>query len=65
MAGRQGHEAYRAEHPGDLSGLGIGFIFVPVAVVALTSVERQESGAASSLLNVRQMVGARLACRSS
>jgi hypothetical protein len=43
----------------------MGFIFVPVAVLALTGVERQESGAASSLLNVRQMVGARLACRSS
>jgi EmrB/QacA subfamily drug resistance transporter len=43
-----------------LFGLGMGFIFVPVTVVALTGVEPQESGAASSLLNVMQMVGGSL-----
>jgi EmrB/QacA subfamily drug resistance transporter len=43
-----------------LFGLGMGFIFVPVTIVALTGVEHHESGAGSSLLNVMQMVGGSL-----
>ncbi|HEY8114764.1 MAG TPA: MFS transporter [Actinomycetes bacterium] len=43
-----------------LFGLGMGFIFVPVTIVALTGVQPHESGAGSSLLNVMQMVGGSL-----
>lgn len=43
-----------------LFGLGMGFIFVPITVVALTGVAHYESGAGSSLLNVMQMVGGSL-----
>jgi EmrB/QacA subfamily drug resistance transporter len=46
--------------PTFIFGLGMGFIFVPVTVVALTGVEHHESGAGSSLLNVMQMVGGSL-----
>ena len=38
-------------------GLGMGFVFMPVTVLALSGVQNQESGAASGLLNVMQMVG--------
>jgi EmrB/QacA subfamily drug resistance transporter len=40
-----------------LFGLGMGFIFVPVTIVALTKVPRTEAGAASGLLNAMQQVG--------
>lgn len=40
-----------------LFGLGMGFIFVPVTIVALTDVPREDSGAASGLLNAMQQVG--------
>jgi EmrB/QacA subfamily drug resistance transporter len=38
-------------------GLGMGFVFMPVTVLALSGVANRESGAASGLLNVMQMVG--------
>lgn len=38
-------------------GFGMGFVFMPVTVLALSGVENRESGAASGLLNVMQMVG--------
>jgi len=41
-------------------GLGMGFIFVPVTIVALSSVDAHESGAASGLLNATQQVGGSL-----
>jgi EmrB/QacA subfamily drug resistance transporter len=43
-----------------LFGLGMGFLFVPLTIVALSGVEPQESGAASGLLNAMQQVGASL-----
>ncbi|MCI0686942.1 MAG: MFS transporter [Sporichthyaceae bacterium] len=43
--------------PTVLFGLGMGFVFMPVTVLALSGVENQESGAASGLLQVMQMVG--------
>jgi EmrB/QacA subfamily drug resistance transporter len=43
-----------------LFGLGMGFLFVPLTIVAVSGVSRQESGAASSLLNVMQQVGGSL-----
>jgi len=41
-------------------GLGMGLLFVPLTIVAVSGVQRQESGAASSLLNVMQQVGGSL-----
>ncbi|MGY0232597.1 MFS transporter [Longispora urticae] len=41
-------------------GLGMGFIFVPVTIVALSRVSNRDSGAASGLLNATQMVGGSL-----
>jgi EmrB/QacA subfamily drug resistance transporter len=41
-------------------GLGMGSLFVPLTIVAVSGVERHESGAASSLLNVMQQVGGSL-----
>ena len=41
-------------------GLGMGLLFVPLTIVAVSGVERHESGAASSLLNVMQQVGGSL-----
>jgi predicted MFS family arabinose efflux permease len=41
-------------------GLGMGFLFVPLTIVAVSGVSRQEAGAASSLLNVMQQVGGSL-----
>jgi hypothetical protein len=35
----------------------MGFVFMPVTVLALSGVANRESGAASGLLNVMQMVG--------
>jgi EmrB/QacA subfamily drug resistance transporter len=43
-----------------LFGLGMGFIFVPVTIVALSGVDNQESGAASGMLNATQQVGGSL-----
>jgi EmrB/QacA subfamily drug resistance transporter len=43
-----------------LFGLGMGFIFVPITIVALSGVDHHESGAASGMLNVTQMVGGSL-----
>ena len=37
--------------------LGMGFLFVPLTVVAVSGVEPHESGSASGLLNVMQQVG--------
>jgi EmrB/QacA subfamily drug resistance transporter len=43
-----------------LFGLGMGFIFVPITIVALSGVDNRESGAASGMLNAMQMVGGSL-----
>jgi predicted MFS family arabinose efflux permease len=40
--------------------LGMGFLFVPLTILAVAGVSRQESGAASSLLNAMQQVGGSL-----
>jgi EmrB/QacA subfamily drug resistance transporter len=41
-------------------GLGMGLLFVPLTIVAVSGVAPQEAGAASSLLNVSQQVGGSL-----
>jgi EmrB/QacA subfamily drug resistance transporter len=46
--------------PMTLFGFGMGLLFVPLTIVAVSGVERHESGAASSLLNVMQQVGGSL-----
>ncbi|HEY9474370.1 MAG TPA: MFS transporter [Mycobacteriales bacterium] len=46
--------------PSLLFGLGMGFLFVPLTLVALSGVQPHESGAASGLLNVMQQVGGSL-----
>ena len=43
-----------------LFGLGMGLLFVPLTIVAVSGVAPQEAGAASSLLNVTQQVGGSL-----
>jgi predicted MFS family arabinose efflux permease len=43
-----------------LFGLGMGLLFVPLTIVAVSGVEPHEAGAASSLLNVTQQVGGSL-----
>ena len=40
-----------------MSSFGLGFVFVPMALVALHNVAEQDSGVASSLLNAAQQVG--------
>src|SRR4029450_5449248 len=40
-----------------LFGLGMGLLFVPLTIVAVSGVAPREAGAASSLLNVAQQVG--------
>ena len=40
-----------------VSSFGLGFVFVPLALVALHKVAEQDSGVASSLLNAAQQVG--------
>jgi len=40
-----------------VSSFGLGFVFVPLALVALHKVAEQDSGVASSLLNTAQQVG--------
>ncbi len=41
-------------------GLGMGFLFVPLTMVAVSGVEPEEAGSASGLLNVMQQVGGSL-----
>jgi EmrB/QacA subfamily drug resistance transporter len=41
-------------------GLGMGLLFVPLTILAVSGVERHETGAASSLLNVTQQIGGSL-----
>jgi EmrB/QacA subfamily drug resistance transporter len=43
-----------------LFGLGMGLLFVPLTIVAVSGVAPDEAGAASSLLNVTQQVGGSL-----
>jgi len=43
-----------------LFAAGMGFLFVPLTVVAVSGVRQQDSGAASGLLNVMQQVGGSL-----
>jgi predicted MFS family arabinose efflux permease len=43
-----------------LFGLGMGLLFVPLTIVAVSGIAPQEAGAASSLLNVSQQVGGSL-----
>ena len=43
-----------------LFGLGMGLLFVPLTIVAVSGVDPHEVGAASSLLNVSQQVGGSL-----
>src|SRR4029450_5842190 len=43
-----------------LFGLGMGLLFVPLTIVAVSGVAPHEAGAASSLLNVAQQVGGSL-----
>jgi EmrB/QacA subfamily drug resistance transporter len=40
--------------------LGLGLLFVPLTITAVSAVSREESGAAASLLNVMQQVGSSL-----
>ena len=40
-----------------VSSFGLGLVFVPLALVALHNVAEQDSGVASSLLNIAQQVG--------
>src|SRR5215217_6188610 len=43
-----------------LFGLGMGLLFVPLTIIAVSGVAPHEAGAASSLLNVTQQVGGSL-----
>jgi EmrB/QacA subfamily drug resistance transporter len=43
-----------------LFGLGMGLLFVPLTIIAVSGVPPHEAGAASSLLNVMQQVGGSL-----
>jgi sugar phosphate permease len=43
-----------------LFAAGMGFLFVPLTISAVSGVEASESGAASGLLNVTQQVGGSL-----
>ena len=56
------HSTYVANLLGPLVvfGLGMGFLFVPLTMVAVSGVEPAESGSASGLLNVTQQVGGSL-----
>jgi hypothetical protein len=57
--------------PGGLLGpmliiaAGLGLLFVPMSLVSLTKVRNQDTGVASSLLNVGQQVGGSIGLRSS
>jgi EmrB/QacA subfamily drug resistance transporter len=46
--------------PMTLFGLGMGIVFVPLTTASLAGVRPQESGAASSMVNVTQQVGGSL-----
>jgi EmrB/QacA subfamily drug resistance transporter len=56
------HSTYVANLLGPLVvfGLGMGFMFVPLTMIAVSGVEPHESGSASGLLNVMQQVGGSL-----
>ncbi|HEY0938128.1 MAG TPA: MFS transporter [Trebonia sp.] len=43
-----------------LIGLGMGVVFVPLTTISLAGVRREDSGAASSMVNVMQQVGGSL-----
>jgi hypothetical protein len=43
-----------------LIGLGMGVVFVPLTTLSLAGVRREDSGAASSMVNVMQQVGGSL-----
>ncbi|MDX6341896.1 MAG: hypothetical protein QOH87_2034 [Trebonia sp.] len=43
-----------------LIGIGMGVVFVPLTTVSLAGVRREDSGAASSMVNVMQQVGGSL-----
>jgi MFS family permease len=43
-----------------LSGLGIGFSFVPISIAALAGVQPAEAGLASGLFNTSQQIGGAL-----
>jgi MFS family permease len=53
------HASYAGQllGPSLVSSLGLGLVFVPLALVALHNVAEQDSGVASSLLNTAQQVG--------
>src|SRR5689334_20928614 len=53
------HAGYTSQllGPSLVSSLGLGLVFVPLALVALHTVAEQDSGVASSLLNTAQQVG--------
>jgi EmrB/QacA subfamily drug resistance transporter len=56
------HSRYASGLPGPMmvAGAGLGLIFVPASLVSLTEVADDDTGAASSLLNVGQQVGGAL-----
>jgi MFS family permease len=56
------HSTYAANLLGPLIifGLGMGFMFVPLTMIAVSGVEPEEAGSASGLLNVTQQVGGSL-----
>jgi hypothetical protein len=43
-----------------LTGVGLGFSFVPVSIAALAGIEPQEAGLASGLINTTQQIGGAL-----
>jgi EmrB/QacA subfamily drug resistance transporter len=43
-----------------LSGVGLGFSFVPVTIAALVGVEQNEAGVASGIINTSQQIGGAL-----
>jgi predicted MFS family arabinose efflux permease len=56
------HSTYTTNLLGPLIifGLGMGFMFVPLTMIAVSGVEPAEAGSASGLLNVMQQVGGSL-----
>ena len=48
-----------------ITALGLGLLFVPMALVSLTKVRNADTGVASSLVNVGQQVGGSMGWRSS
>ena len=43
-----------------LSGIGLGFAFVPVTIAALVGVDQREAGVASGIINTSQQIGGAL-----